>query len=67
MPVTTPQQARKNGIIARSIIGRILSPATVAPIAGHTEALIRKECRRSRGRHLLSLPVVDNRSEYRSA
>ena len=43
LPVSTPQQRRKNGFIARSFLGKIFSPSTVSPSAKAQAALTRHE------------------------
>lgn len=43
MPVSTPQEARRNGIIARSFLGKIFSPSTVGPAAERTVGIAREE------------------------
>jgi hypothetical protein len=43
LPVTTPQQMRKNGLIARSFLGKIFSPSTVSPVAERQAAISRQE------------------------
>jgi hypothetical protein len=43
LPVSTPQQRRQNGIIARSVLGKIFSPSTVSKAAEGQAALSREE------------------------